>query len=33
MQELLPVTGSIAGEVFVFQQDNAPAYRDHDSQA
>ena len=27
MQKLLPETRSIAGDVFVFQQDNAPAHR------
>jgi len=30
MQELLPVIHSIAGDVFVFQQDNASTHRDHD---
>ena len=29
MQKLLPVIRSIAGDVFVFQQDNAPAHRQH----
>jgi len=29
MQELLPVICSIAGDVFVFQQDNAPTHRAH----
>ena len=31
MQELLPAIRSIAGDVFVFQQDNAPAHRAHDT--
>jgi len=31
MQELLPPIRSIAGDVFVFQQDNAPAHRDCDT--
>ena len=31
MQELLPATRSIAGDVFVFQQDNALAHRAHDT--
>jgi len=31
MQELLPVICSIAGDVFVFQQDNAPTHRAHDT--
>jgi len=30
MQELLPVIYSIAGDVFVFQQDNASTHRAHD---
>jgi len=30
MQELLPVICSIAGDVFVFQQDNAPTHSTHD---
>jgi len=30
MQELLPVIYSIARDVFVFQQDNAPTHRAHD---
>jgi len=29
MQELLPVIRSIAGDMFVFQQDNAPAHSAH----
>jgi len=29
--ELLPVMRSIAADVFVFQQDNAPAHRAHDT--
>jgi len=31
MQKLLPVIHSITGDVFVFQQDNAPAHRDRDT--
>jgi len=31
MQDLLPAIHSIAGDVFVFQQDNAPAHRAHDT--
>ena len=31
MQQLLPAIRSIAGEVFVFQQDNAPAHRARDT--
>jgi len=31
MQELLSVIRSIAGDVFVFQQDNAPAHRARDT--
>jgi len=31
MQELLPLICSIAGDVFVFQQDNAPIHRAHDT--
>jgi len=31
MQELLPVICSIAGDVFVFQQDNAPTHCAHDT--
>jgi len=31
MQELLPVIYSIAGDVFVFQQDSAPKHRAHDT--
>jgi len=31
MQKLLPVIHSIDGEVFVFQQDNAPAHRARDT--
>jgi len=31
MQKLLPVIRSIAGDVFVFQQDNAPAHRARDT--
>ena len=31
MQELLPAIRSIAGDVFVFQQDNAPAHRARDT--
>jgi len=27
--ELLPAIRSVAGDVFVFQQDNAPAHRAH----
>ena len=30
MHELLPVIYSIAGDVFVFQQDNAPSHSTHD---
>jgi len=30
-QELLPAIRSIAGDVFVFQQDNAPAHRARDT--
>jgi len=30
MQELLPMICSIAGDMFVFQQDNAPTHRAHD---
>jgi len=30
-QELLPVICSIAGDVFVFHQDNAPAHRSRDT--
>ena len=30
MQKRLPEICSIAGDVFVFQQDNAPAHRAHD---
>jgi len=29
MQETLPVINSIVGDVFVFQQDNAPTHRAH----
>ena len=32
MQKLLQVIRSIAGDVFVFQQDNAPAHRARDRQ-
>jgi len=31
MQELLLVICSIAGDVFVFHQDNAPTHRAHDT--
>jgi len=31
MQKLLPAIRSIAGEVFLFQQDNAPAHRARDT--
>jgi len=31
MQKLLPVIRSVAGDVFVFQQDNAPAHRARDT--
>jgi len=31
MQKLLPAIHSIAGDVFVFQQDNAPAHRARDT--
>jgi len=31
MQELLPAICSIAGDVFVFQQDNTPAHSTHDT--
>jgi len=31
MQELLLTVHIIAGDVFVFQQDNAPALRDRDT--
>jgi len=31
MQKLLPAIRSIAGDVFVFQQDNAPAHRARDT--
>jgi len=31
MHELLPVICGIAGDVFVFQQDNAPAHRSGDT--
>ena len=31
MQELLPAIRSIAGDVFVFHQDNAPAHRARDT--
>jgi len=31
MQKLLSAIRSIAGDVFVFQQDNAPAHRAHDT--
>ena len=31
MEKLLPAIRSIAGDVFVFQQDNAPAHRARDT--
>ena len=31
MQKLLPAIHSIAGDMFVFQQDNAPAHRAYDT--
>ena len=31
LQQLLPSIREIAGDVFVFQQDNAPAHRAHDT--
>jgi len=31
MQELLPAVPSIAGDMFVFQQDNAPVHCAHDT--
>jgi len=31
MQELLPAIGSITGDVFIFQQDSAPAHRASDT--